>query len=75
MKTQACAYDERVFTTTCRCDIIRYKSIYGEYLWSVLTRREQEIPHFYKNATEKVVSLVSQGVKYVQKCSLIIKYC
>ena len=41
----------------------------------LLTRREQEIPHFYKNATEKVVSLVSQGVKYVQKCSLIIKYC
>ena len=41
----------------------------------ILTRREQEIPHFYKNATEKVVSLVSQGVKYVQKCSLIIKYC
>ena len=40
-----------------------------------LTRREQEIPHFYKDATEKVVSLVSQGVKYVQKCSLIIKYC
>lgn len=36
MKTQACAYDERVFTTACRCDIIRYKSIYGEYLWSVL---------------------------------------
>ena len=28
-----------------------------------------------KDATEKVVSLVSQGVKYVQKCSLIIKYC
>ena len=27
------------------------------------------------DATEKVVSLVSQGVKYVQKCSLIIKYC
>ena len=25
--------------------------------------------------SEKVVSLVSQGVKYVQKCSLIIKYC
>ena len=30
--------------------------------------------HLY-DATEKVVSLVSQGVKYVQKCSLIIKYC
>ena len=29
----------------------------------------------YMDATEKVVSLVSQGVKYVQKCSLIIKYC
>ena len=29
----------------------------------------------YNDATEKVVSLVSQGVKYVQKCSLIIKYC
>ena len=28
-----------------------------------------------KDATEKVVSLVSQGVKYAQKCSLIIKYC
>lgn len=28
-----------------------------------------------KDATEKVVSLVSQGVEYVQKCSLIIKYC
>ena len=28
-----------------------------------------------RDATEKVVSLVSQGVKYVQKCSLIIKYC
>ena len=41
----------------------------------LLTRSEKEIPHFYKNATEKVVSLVSQGVKYVQKCSLIIKYC
>ena len=27
------------------------------------------------DATEKVVSLVSQGVKYAQKCSLIIKYC
>ena len=27
----------------------------------------------YRDATEKVVSLVSQGVKYVQKCSLIIK--
>ena len=27
------------------------------------------------DATEKVVSLVSQGVKYVKKCSLIIKYC
>ena len=47
----------------------------GEDNVEVLTRREQEIPHFYKNATEKVVSLVSQGVKYVQKCSLIIKYC
>ena len=31
--------------------------------------------HIYKDATEKVVSLVSQGIKYVQKCSLIIKYC
>ena len=30
---------------------------------------------FIWDATEKVVSLVSQGVKYVQKCSLIIKYC
>ena len=33
------------------------------------------IVSFKKDATEKVVSLVSQGVKYVQKCSLIIKYC
>ena len=33
------------------------------------------ITHHLKDATEKVVSLVSQGVKYVQKCSLIIKYC
>ncbi len=31
--------------------------------------------HLYRDATEKVVSLVSQGVKYVKKCSLIIKYC
>ena len=31
--------------------------------------------HLYYDATEKVVSLVSQGVKYVKKCSLIIKYC
>ena len=30
--------------------------------------------HLYRDATEKVVSLVSQGVKYVKK-SLIIKYC
>ena len=28
-----------------------------------------------RDATEKVVSLVSQGVKYMPKCSLIIKYC
>ena len=28
-----------------------------------------------QDATEKVVSLVSQGVKYMPKCSLIIKYC
>ena len=42
---------------------------------NILTRREQEIPLLYKNATEKVVSLVSQGVKYMPKCSLIIKYC
>ena len=27
-----------------------------------------------QDATEKVVSLVSQGVKYMPKCSLIIKY-
>ena len=31
--------------------------------------------HLYRDATEKVVSLVSQGVKYMPKCSLIIKYC
>ena len=31
--------------------------------------------HHLKDATEKVVSLVSHGVKYVQKCSLIMKYC
>ena len=31
--------------------------------------------HLYRDATEKVVSLVSQGVKYVKKYSLIIKYC
>ena len=36
---------------------------------------ESVAKHFYMDATEKVVSLVSQGVKYVQKCSLIIKYC
>ena len=34
-----------------------------------------QAPMLFKDATEKVVSLVSQGVKYVQKCSLIIKYC
>ena len=33
------------------------------------------IKPYLVDATEKVVSLVSQGVKYVQKCSLIIKYC
>ena len=32
------------------------------------------ITHHLKDATEKVVSLVSQGVKYMPKCSLIIKY-
>lgn len=32
-------------------------------------------PSHCMDATEKVVNLVSQGVKYVQKCSLIIKYC
>ena len=31
-------------------------------------------PALLCDATEKVVSLVSQGVKYVQKCSLIIKF-
>ena len=39
------------------------------------TCRGWEAPHLYRDATEKVVSLVSQGVKYMPKCSLIIKYC
>ena len=41
----------------------------------LFNKAQQEFSYLFRDATEKVVSLVSQGVKYVQKCSLIIKYC
>ena len=43
----------------------------GEYFERMIIAASR----FYEDATEKVVSLVSQGVKYMPKCSLIIKYC
>ena len=53
---------EQVFFCTIRTFLSRYAQMCNS-------------SHHLKDATEKVVSLVSQGVKYVQKCSLIIKYC
>ena len=49
---------------------IAYAPLFINYIYQL-----GDDSHLYRDATEKVVSLVSQGVKYVQKCSLIIKYC